>query len=167
MRAVNTSLCQTQQETLPPLLMCSKIRLVSKILIFFSFWTSSVWPPSLIHTSYAHYIPVIALKVYLTRINIEHCNSTILRSPCPKIYQSRDSHHPLPQELHSLSFKNPDYRQKTGCKSEMVEEIPCVIHSFFKVKDALLKCQKHRRFIREESICLVHHSQQKQSCHWK
>lgn len=96
---------------------------------------------------------------YKSRINIEHHNSIILWFPCPKISQNRDSHHPLPQELHSLSFKNPDYRQKTRCKSEMVEEIPCVIHSFFKAKDAFLKCQKHRRFIREDSICLIHHSQ--------
>lgn len=55
---------------------------------------------------------MIAVKVYLTRINIEHYNSILLRSPCLKIYQIRDFHHLLPQQLHSLSFNNPDYRQQ-------------------------------------------------------
>lgn len=143
MRAVNTSLCQVQKETLPPLLTSSKTRLVSKILTFSWFWTSSIWPRSVIHTSYAHYTPVMPATSLEWILSIT--TPIILWFPCPKISQSRDSHHPLPQELHSLSFKNPDYRQKTGCKSEMVEEIACVIHSFFKAKDAFLKCQKHRR----------------------
>lgn len=55
---------------------------------------------------------MIAVKVYLTRINIEHHNSILLRSPCLKIDQIRDFHHLLPQQLHSLSFNNPDYRQQ-------------------------------------------------------
>lgn len=40
------------------------------------------------------------------------------------MHYSRDSHHPLPQELHSFAFKNPDYRYNTGCKNETVGEIP-------------------------------------------